>query len=261
MRPLVIDGVGTIVARELDGKLKYVEDKVTKVGLQLQFDWQGVMGGDSGYAFHYTAGDLQDKVTVEVPRYSPAIADMSQGGTTTRSENVLFEGNEYGLLGANGYTVKDSAKYEGEFVADSDEVYLKDPVTDELKALKRVATAPTDEQYTITADGKINSSEANKGKEIFVTFNWTKAGVETAFDGTRRPTPFKLTHRFELIDDKTGKKVPVQLTIYKALGGGTLDISQERKKANVTTMDVQVMEPDRTSDNPEGHAMTIKFGI
>ncbi|ETT31316.1 hypothetical protein C161_27020, partial [Paenibacillus sp. FSL R5-192] len=84
MRPLVFDGVGTIVARNLDGTIKYVEDKVTKVTLQLQFDWQAVMGGDSGYAFHYTAGDLQDKVSIEVPRYSAAIADMSQGGKTEK---------------------------------------------------------------------------------------------------------------------------------------------------------------------------------
>lgn len=261
MRPLVFDGVGTVVARDLDGKVKYVEDKVSKVTAQLQFDWQQVMGGDSGYAFHYTAGDLQDKISIEVPRYSPVLADMSQGGQTKRSSSLEFDETEPGLLAADGYALKAVKKYEGEPVAESDEVYLKDPKTDELKSLTRVATSPTDEQYTITAEGKIGSSDANKGKEIVVTYKWTTEGTETSFDGTRRPTPFKLTHRFELIDDKSGKPVPCQLTIYKALGGGTLDVSQERKKANVTTMDVQVMEPGRTPDNPDGHAMTIKFGI
>ncbi|MNB84335.1 hypothetical protein D3C75_311920 [compost metagenome] len=261
MRPLVFDGVGTIVARNLDGSVKYVEDKVTKVTLQLQFDWQAVMGGDSGYAFHYTAGDLQDKVSIEVPRYSPVIADMSQGATTKRSATMEFDETEQGILGADGYTIKAPGKYKGTFIKESDELYIVDAETDERTPLTRVAATPTDEQYTIDETGKIVSSDANKGKEILVTYNWTKEGTETAFDGTRRPSPFKLTHRFELIDDKSGNPVPVQVTIFKALGGGTLDVSQERKKANTTTVDLQVMEPGRSADNPEGHAMTIKFGI
>ncbi|WP_145148483.1 hypothetical protein [Paenibacillus xylanexedens] len=261
MRPLVFDGVGTVVATDLDGKVKYVEDKVSKLTLQLQFDWQGVMGGDSGYAFHYTAGDLQDKVSIEVPRYSPVIADMSQGATTKRSTAMEFDETEQGILGTDGYMIKAPAKYSGTFIEESDEVHLVDADTDERTLLIRAATTPTDQQYTIDATGKIVSSDANKGKEILVRYKWTREGTETAFDGTRRPAPFKLTHRFELLDDKYGKPVPVQVTIFKALGGGTLDVSQERKKANTTTIDLQVMEPGRSADNPEGHAMTIKFGI
>lgn len=256
MRPLVFDGVGTLVARELDGKIKYVEDKVTKVTLQLQFDWQKVMGGDSGYAFHYTAGDLQDKVSIEVPRYSPAIADMSQGGKTERGD-VQFDETEFAFLKDDGYTLI----YGSMLVKDSEEVYLKDPDTDDLIPLEKAATTPTDKQYVITPEGKITSSDANKDKEIMVTYKWNIKGTETSFGGKRRPTPFKLTHRFSLVDDKTGKEVPCQVTIFKAVGGGTLDVSQERKKPNTSTMDVEVMDPDRTPDNPKGHAMTIKFGI
>jgi hypothetical protein len=256
MRPLVFDGVGTIVARSLDGSIKWIEDKVTKVNLQLQFDWQGVMGGDSGYAFHFTAGDLQDKVSIEVPRFSPAIAEMSQGGKTVR-KSVEYDETEVGFLKTDGYTLKFGEK----LVVESDEVYLVDESTDELKKLDRVASTPTDEQYTITPEGKIESSSANRNKRIRVMYNWEDEGTETNFNGTRRPTPFKLTHRFELIDDHSGNTIQCQVTIYKALGGGTLDASQERKKPSTTTMDLQVMDPDITPKNPEGHAMSIIFGI
>ncbi|GAS82391.1 hypothetical protein [Paenibacillus amylolyticus] len=256
MRPLVFDGVGTIVARNLDGTIKYIEDKVTKVNLQLQFDWQAVMGGDSGYAFHYTAGDLQDKVSIEVPRFSPAIADMSQGGETVR-KSVEYDETEISFLKTGGYTLI----YGNKLIAGSDEVYIVDEDTDELKQLTRVASTPTDEQYTITSEGKIESTEANNTKKIRVMYNWMAEGTETSFKGTRRPTPFKLTHRFELIDDKTGNSIQCQVTIHKALGGGTLDASQERKKPNTTTMDLQVMDPDISPKNPKGHAMSIIFGI
>jgi len=256
MRPLVFDGVGTIVARNLDNTIKYVEDKVTKVTLQLQFDWQAVMGGDSGYAFHYTAGDLQDKVSIEVPRYSAAIADMSQGGKTEKG-SITFDETETAFLKSGGYKLA----FGDTLVEDSDEVYLKDPDTDALTPLTRVASTPTDQQYTITAEGLIESTAANNGKELLVTYVWTEQGTETSFSGTRRPTAFKFTHRFKLIDDKTNSEIQCQLTIFKALGGGTLDVSQERKKANTSTMDLQVMEPDRTPENPNGYAMTIKFGI
>ncbi|WP_405152870.1 hypothetical protein [Paenibacillus sp. FSL K6-0108] len=256
MRPLVFDGVGTIVARNLDGTIKYVEDKVNKVTLQLQFDWQAVMGGDSGYAFHYTAGDLQDKVSIEVPRYSAAIADMSQGGKTEKKE-IVFDETETAFLKNGEYKLS----FGETLVAGSDEVYLKDPDTDALTQLTRVASTPTDQQYTITAEGLIESTTANNDKELLVTYKWSNQGTETSFDGTRRPTAFKFTHRFKLLDDKTNNEIQCQLTIYKALGGGTLDVSQERKKANTSTMDLQVMEPERTPENPNGHAMTIKFGI
>ncbi|WP_405117856.1 hypothetical protein MHB43_20275 [Paenibacillus sp. FSL H8-0317] len=261
MRPLVFDGVGTVVAFDLEGKVKYVEDKVTKLTLQLQFDWQAVMGGDSGYAFHYTAGDLQDKASIEVPRFSPIIADMSQGATTKRITDMEFDETEQGLFGIDGYTIKAPTKYAGTFIEESDQVYIVDGDTDERTLLTRVASTPTDQQYMIDATGKILSSDANSGREVLVTYKWAKEGTETVFDGNRRPAPFKLTHRFELIDDKSGKPIPVQVTIFKALGGGTLDVSQERKKPSTTTIDLQVMEPGRSADNPEGHAMTIKFGI
>jgi hypothetical protein len=260
MEPLVFDGVGTVSAINPDGTLKYVDIKVNKVTAQLQFSWQNVMGGDSGYAFHYTAQDLQDKVSMDVPRYSPALAELSQGATTTNGP-VTFEETEEGILAPTvGYTVTAPTKYSGTFKAASEKVYLKDS-SGILTPLTMVASAPTATEYAITVGGAITSAVANDNKTIIVTYAWDKtAGTETGFSGTRRPKPFKLTHRFELVDDRNGAVIPVQFKIFKALGGGTLDVTQERKKPSMMSISLDIMEPDLTPDNPNRYAASLIFG-
>ncbi|MBE0342900.1 hypothetical protein E4V51_19955 [Paenibacillus sp. 28ISP30-2] len=262
MEPLVFDGVGTVQVYETGGKLKFLDDKITKVTLQLQFDWQKVMGGDSGYAFHYTAQDLADKASIEIPRYSDILAELSQGAESEKG-TVNFDETEQGFLDAtNGYTLKAPTKFGGTLVASSDKVYLKDKETGKLTELTRAATTPTAEQYIITADGKITSDTANDDKQIVVTFKWKKENsTRSMLSGKRRPKPFKLVHRFSLVDDRDGKEVPCQLTIWKALGGGTLDVSQERKKPTSNTLSLEIMEPDITPENPNGFAVEIIFGI
>ncbi|MDK8182114.1 hypothetical protein [Paenibacillus sp. UMB4589-SE434] len=262
MQPLVFDGVGTIWALGLDGSLKYIDEKINKVTMQMQFDWEKVMGGDSGYAFHYTAKDLQDKVSIEVPRYSPALAELSQGAETVSGE-VSFDESEEGILNpTNGYTVTAPTKFSGTYAKDSEKVYLKDNITGALKPLTKAATTPTAEQYSVTDDGKITSNSANDDKNIIVLFKWKKdKGTRTGLSGMRKPKPFKFIHRFTLTNDKTGEPVACQLTIFKALGGGTLDVSQERKKPQVNQMSLEIMEADKTPDNPDGFAATLTFGL
>lgn len=264
MEPLVFDGVGTIQVYETGGKLKFLDDKITKVTLQLQFDWEKVMGGDSGYAFHYTAKDLADKASIEIPRYSDILAEISQGAESEKG-TVLFDETEQGFLdAANGYTIKAPKKFSGTLVASSDKVYLKDKDSGKLTELTRVASTPTAEQYVITTDGNIKSDAANDNKLIAVTFKWSKEnGTRSGLSGTRRPKPFKFVHRFSLTDDRAGGvgEVPCQLTIWKALGGGTLDVSQERKKATSNTLALEIMEPDMSPDNPNGYAAELIFGI
>ncbi|MEC0169721.1 hypothetical protein [Paenibacillus graminis] len=262
MRPLVFDGVGTVSVYQSDGTLKYLDDKISKVSLQLQLDWQKVMGGESGYAFHYTAQDLADKASIEIPRFSTILAELSQGAETERG-SVKFDETETGVLDpTNGYTVKAPTKYGGTFVAATDKVFLIDAETGELVPLTRAASAPTAVQYMITAAGKVTSDAANNGKVIVITYSWTKDdSTKSKLSGKRRPKPFKLVHRFELVDDVSGNPVPCQLTIWKALGGGTLDVSQERKKPTTNTMTLEIMEPDVSAENPDGIAVELIFGI
>jgi hypothetical protein len=255
MEPIVFDGVGTIFALR-EGALKYVDLKVQKVTATMQFDWQKVMGGDSGYAFHYTAQDLQDKVSIEVPRFSPALAELSQGAETT-SGSVTFDDNEEAVLApTDGYTLFNGAT----LVALSDTVYLKENGV--LSPLTRAASAPTIGQYAITAGGKITSNASNDGKIIVAVYKWTKAqGTKTGFTGTRRPLPFKFIHRFKLQNGVGGDLVQCQFTVHKALGGGTIDVSQERKKPTMMNMALEIMEPDLTADNPNRVAAELIFGV
>lgn len=255
MDPIVFDGVGTVWAIR-DGVLKYVDLKIQKVMAAFQFDWQKVMGGDSGYAFHFTAQDLQDKVSIEVPRFSPALAELSQGATTT-SGSVTFDDNEEAILAVTtGYTLLNGAT----LVTLSDSVYLKENGI--LTALTRVASAPTAVQYAITAGGAITSAVANDGKTIVALYKWTKtAGTKTSLTGTRKPLPFKFMHRFNLQNGVGGALVPCQFTVYKALGGGTIDVSQERKKPSTMNIALEIMEPDLTADNPGRVAAELIFGI
>ncbi|MDR0269641.1 hypothetical protein [Paenibacillus sp.] len=262
MNPLVFDGVGTIWAHDSEGNLKYIDEKINKVTFQAQFDWEKVMGGDSGYAFHYTAKDLADKVSIEVPRYSSALAELSQGAVTVEGPVSFDESEEGVLIPGEGYTVKRPKEYGGKFLSGSEEVYLKDNATGKLMKLGKAASTPTAEQYSVTDEGKIISDTSNDKKNIIVIYKWRKdSGTKSGLSGTRRPKPFKLVHRFELLDDRSGKPVPCQLTIWRALGGGTLDISQERKKPTVNTMSVEIMEPGITADNPNGYAAELIFGI
>ncbi|MDF2651696.1 MAG: hypothetical protein K0Q73_7501 [Paenibacillus sp.] len=255
MEPIVLDGAGTIWVVQ-NGVLKYVDMKVQKVTATMDFSWEKVMGGDSGYAFHFTAQDLQDKVSIEVPRYSPALAELSQGAETT-SGAVTYDDNEEAILApTTGYTLLNGAT----LVSESDSVYLRDNGI--LTPLTRVATAPTAVQYSITAAGAITTNATNDGKTIVALYKWTKTqGTKSSFKGTRRPVPFKFIHRFRLQNGVGGANVPCQFTIYKALGGGSTDISQERKKATKMNMALEIMDPDLTPDNPNRVAAELIFGI
>ncbi|MEK8215502.1 hypothetical protein [Paenibacillus sp. FSL L8-0463] len=255
--PLVFDGVGKIWMRELDGTLRYIDEKINSVMFAPQFSWTKVFGGQSGYAFHLTAQDLQDVLTIELPRYSAVIAEISQGAET-KSGIVQIDENEEGILSAIGYPIKGIGKFGGTFIASSDEVYIK-ASDGALTKLERVAAAPTAEQYAITAAGVITSAAANLNKNIVVTYKWSKQGTSSDFKGTRRPKPFKFVHRFELINDRTGLPVQVQLTVHKAVGGGTLNVGATRKTPSTSTLNLEVLEADVTPDNPDGIAATIIF--
>ena len=259
MNPIVIDGVGTIWFRDENGKLKYVDEKINSVIFAPQFQWTKVFGGESGYPFHLTAQDLADIVTIEVPRYSPALAEITQGTKTVSGPKKMDEIEE-GLLTSDGYQIAGFAKYGiTEIIALSDEVHLKDE-NGELTLLERVAATPTVEQYSITEDGVITSAAANDDKVILVTYRWGSAkSSSTAFDGLRKPKPFKFIHRFELIDDRTRKTVQCQLTIYNAIGGGTTNIGAQRKTPSVNKLQLEVLEGYVTADNPDGVAAEIVF--
>lgn len=256
--PLVFDGVGKIWTRELGGTLRYMDEKINSVMFAPQFTWDKVFGGESGYPFHLTAQDLADTLSIEVPRYSPLLAELSQGSETVQGE-VTFDENEEGILSATGYKIKAPDKFEGTFVSGSEEVYLKSP-DGKLTKLEKAATAPTALQYSITADGTITSDEANENSNVVVVFKWKKdQGTKNAFTGTRKPKPFKFVHRFELLNDRTGKMVQVQLTVHKAIGGGTLNVGATRKTPSTNTIQLEVLEADITPDNPEGVAAEIIF--
>ncbi|MEK3699356.1 hypothetical protein NYE33_20500 [Paenibacillus sp. FSL R10-2199] len=255
--PLVFDGVGKIWMRELDGALRYIDEKINSVMFSPQFSWTKVFGGQSGYAFHLTAQDLQDVLTIELPRFSPVIAEISQGAETKTGPMEVDE-NEEGILSSTGYAIQGIELYGGTFVAESDEVYLKS-IDGVLTKLERVASTPTIEQYSITSDGVITSASGNQNKNVIVTYKWSKQGTSSDFKGTRRPKPFKFIHRFELINDRTGKPVQVQLTVYKAIGGGTLNAGAARKTPSTSTINLEVLDAEVTPDNPEGKAATIIF--
>ncbi|MCR8656931.1 hypothetical protein [Paenibacillus endoradicis] len=259
MNPIVMDGVGTIWFRDEEGNLKYVDEKINSVIFAPQFQWTKVFGGQSGYPFHLTAQDLQDIVTIEVPRYSPALAEITQGSKTKVGPKKMDEMEE-GILSNDGYQIKGLEKYNiTGIVAESDEVNVKD-ANGNLKKLERVAATPTVEQYTITSTGLIKSADENKDKVILVTYKWSAESSEaTAFDGLRKPKPFKFVHRFELLDDKTRQTVQCQLTIYNAIGGGTTNIGAQRKTPSVNQLQLEVLEGYVSPDNPDGIAAEIVF--
>lgn len=254
--PVVLDGVGRIWLIDQDGTLKYVDEKVNSVIFSPNFTWTKVFGGQSGYAFHLTAQDLQDAVSIEVPRYSPALAEIFQGAETFEGQ-ANFDENEEGVLGSSGYTLE-NISYGGTLVDGSESVYLKG--TDgKLTKLAKAASAPTATQYLIAAN-VITSNASNNGKNIIVTYkrlvtNATKNG----FTGVRKPRMFKFVHRFELTNDRTGLPVQAQLTIYKAIGGGQMNIGAARKTPSVNTMQLEIMDGDKTAENPKGYAAELIF--
>lgn len=259
MNPIVIDGVGTIWFRDEDGKLKYVDEKINSVIFAPQFQWTKVFGGQSGYPFHLTAQDLGDIVTIEVPRFSPALAEITQGTQTKNGAKDMDEIEE-GLLTANGYQIEGIEKYAVTgIVSTSDTVHLKDK-NGNLTELERVASTPTVSQYAISPTGVITSATANEGKVILVTYRWSASSASTTtFNGLRKPKPFKFIHRFELIDDRTKKTVQCQLTVYNAIGGGTTNIGAQRKTPSVNQLQLEVLEGYITTDNPKGVAAEIVF--
>lgn len=258
--PLVFDGVGRLWTYDEDGNLQYNDDKINSVTFQPSFNWNNVFGGESGLPFHLTAQDLADKLSIEVPRYSPSLAKISQGADNNRGDQVMDE-FEDGFFTENGYQLEAMKTFGGSLVEDSVEVWVAVDDSEVRKKLERVATSPTTEQYTVDTDGLIKSAAANKDKPFSVTFKRNTSGSLTGFSGKRRPTPIKLIHRFELLNDVTRKPVQIQLTVYRCVGMGTLDATAQRKNATTTTLEMQILDPPKTPDNPKGYAATMIIGV
>lgn len=249
-KKVVLDGVGAVFTRNMSGNLKFTSSRINKVTLSMNGPYDKLYAGDSAYPFHLTPKDRDDKITLESPQFSTELFELGQGATTASGSATLDEFEQFVIPAGASYTLAKGAT----LVASSDELY--DAAT--MTKFTRVASAPTAGQYAIGASGVITFNAADAGKKMIAVYKWTTTTSSSAYIlPATRTVPFKLVHRANLQDDDTGASVPVQLTVYKCQALGAFTIDQSRKQASAISVELAVLDPGITTDNPSGK--TIEF--
>jgi hypothetical protein len=113
--------------------------------------------------------------------------------------------------------------------------------------LSRVASAPTALQYSITGGVITFGDTTLLGKDVQVFYNFTATAASVAsVKTTTKNKPYKLVLWGKAVDDETNLPFDVIITIYKCQMLGTFSVDQTRKSATTSTLDLAVLDANRT---------------
>lgn len=228
---------------ENDNPVAFFE-RLTKMTLSIDAKQQRVYGGSSKYAFHLTEQDAESGIQLE-----NAELDFNMLLAATGAE--LVEGSVpvpffEKLTVATGAKVTPSKA--AVLIAETDKVIVVSKDHDAAgKQLERVTASPTALQYTIAAGVITLGDETLVGKDVRVFGSYTSATSTTAsITTTTRNKAYKFIAYGKALDDTTEEWFDVTIIIYKSKMLGTFSIDQQRKNATANTLELAVLDANRS---------------
>jgi hypothetical protein len=228
---------------ESDNPVAFFE-RLTKMTLSIDAKQNRVYGGASKYAFHLTEQDAESGIQLENAELDFNML-LAATGAELATGSVAVPFFEKLTVAAGGTVTPSKAAV---LVAETDKVIVvsKDH-TAAGKQLERVSATPTALQYTIAA-GIITLGDATLvGKDVRVFGSYTSvASTSASITTTTRNKSYKFVAYGKALDDSTEEWFDVTIVIYKAKMLGTFTIDQQRKNATANTLELAVLDANRS---------------
>jgi hypothetical protein len=245
----VVDDISNAALFDLiSGDPVAVFEKLKKMTITIDAKQQRQYGGTSKFAFHLTEQDAESAVQIE-----NAVLDYNQlqaatgANITTGVTTVPFMEKLTVLVGATVTLSKGAS-----LVALSDRIIVATKgLSNSGQILTRIASAPTATQYTISPAGVVVFGDTSLvGKDVRAFYDYTSAAsAETAsVTTTTKNKPYKFVAYGKAWDDELNQSIDVTIIIYKTQMLGTFTIDQQRKNATTNSLDLAVLDAQRTDN-------------
>lgn len=221
-------------------------DRLKKITISIDTKQNREYGGTSKYSFHLTEQDSESNIQLE-----NAILDYDQliaaTGATAAVGSKAFPAVELLLSSGSGVVTPIKA---ATMIASSEKVI----VASTGKQLTRAVSAPTSDEYTISA-GVITLGDAGlKDSEIRVFYDHTVASTNSlAIKTTTKNKAYKFVAYGSYLDDASNTRINVVIIVHKCQMLGTFNIDMQRKTATTNSVDLAVLDPSR----PDGNVVEI----
>mgnify|MGYP001323086182 CR=1 FL=1 len=223
-------------------------ERLNKMTINIDAKQQRVYGGTSKYSFHLTEQDAESGIQLE-----NAVLDFNQliaatGADISTGSKAVPKTEKFAVLtGATATLSKGSS-----LIATSDKLVVasKDHASAGMQ-LSRVASAPTAQQYSITAQGVITFGDTTLiGKTIRAFYDYTATNATSAaVKTTTKNKAYKFVAYGKAIDDETNTPFDVVIIVHKSQMLGTFSLDQQRKTATANSLELAVLDANRADDN------------
>jgi len=242
----VIDDISNAALYDLTNgdPIAYFE-RLQKMTITIDAKQDRVYGGTSKYAFHLTEKDAESAIQIEnaILDYNEVIAATGATATVGEREVPYFEKLTVGSDSTVTLTHKDKMISESEKV-----IVVTKGLANSGKQLKRVAAAATADEYSIAAGVITFGDDGLKGKDVRVFYDYTSAATAESLAITTKTKnkPYKFVAIGRAFDDELNEYFDVTIIVYKAQLLGTFTIDQQRKNATSNTLDLAVLDANRS---------------
>ena len=235
---LVIEGVGTAALIGTDGSVSPL-GKLQDMKISITTSTEKVFGGDSIFQFYEFIKDKTCSFTFTNATFNLNMVQLSQGSTPSAGE---LYADETVTVAAKTLTLSKTANVST-VIGDTSVVDV-----DTSTALKHVASAPADGQFTITAAGVITlGGTVADGKQFSVNYVYTDAAntVGTDILTTSVPGFCSLIHKSKQITMADGHTYQVHTRVYCARCDGKMDVDFKRGAASAPSLTFTSLDPGR----------------
>lgn len=241
-----LKGVGYIYMESLEKDTetgKYPEmlrvGRLQTLNFAIETTSEDIFGGDDLFPFDEVITGKNATITATAAEFDLKFLDLTQGSKTkinTPAEIYVFDEGCFIDNEEPSYTVK----YGDKLVENTISIRFKDGTS-----LTEVEETPTAGEYKVGAGGVITFSDADKGKEVLIDYQYTVSDADVNHVLTtslRRPVRIIHVARFQMADGTEGG---IQTEIYKAKAQGTFNIDFARATASTHNLELKLLDPGR----------------
>ena len=200
---------------------------------------EDIFGGDALFPFDEVITGKNATITATTAEFDLKLLDITQGSktkTNTPAKIYVFDEGCFIDNEEPSYTVE----YGDKLVENTISIRFKDGTY-----LTELGEAPSAGEYKVGAGGVITFSEADKGKEVLIDYQYTVSDADVNHVlTTSLPRPVRIIHvaRFQMADGTEGG---IQTEIYKAKAQGTFNIDFARATASTHNLELKLLDPGR----------------
>lgn len=241
-----LKGVGYIYMESLEKDTetgKYPEmlrvGRLQTLNFALETTSEDIFGGDALFPFDEVITGKNFTITATTAEFDLKLLDITQGSktkTNTPAKIYVFDEGCFIDNEEPSYTLE----YGDKLVENTISIRFKDGTY-----LTEVEETPSAGEYKVGAGGVITFSEADKGKEVLIDYQYTVSDADVNHVlTTSLPRPVRIIHvaRFQMADGTEGG---IQTEIYKAKAQGTFNIDFARATASTHNLELKLLDPGR----------------